>query len=91
MLTPEIRDAIATNANLGEVARLCKQQGMTTMLEDGRNKVLRGLTTPSEVLAAVFTSIDQYNEKPREGRPALADGAVIPEVGPSAGPGELDI
>jgi type II secretory ATPase GspE/PulE/Tfp pilus assembly ATPase PilB-like protein len=45
MLTPEIRDAIATNANLGEVARLCKQQGMTTMLEDGRNKVLRGLTT----------------------------------------------
>jgi type II secretory ATPase GspE/PulE/Tfp pilus assembly ATPase PilB-like protein len=33
-----------------------RRQGMQTMLEDGRNKILRGLTTPEEVIRAVYSA-----------------------------------
>jgi len=54
--TPDMRQAIARGAEHGEVAAAARRQGMRTMLEDGRNKVLNGVTTPDEVLRAVYSA-----------------------------------
>jgi type II secretory ATPase GspE/PulE/Tfp pilus assembly ATPase PilB-like protein len=54
--TPEMRSAIARGAEHGEIMAAARRQGMQTMLEDGRNKILRGLTTPEEVIRAVYSA-----------------------------------
>lgn len=54
--TPDMRQAIARGAEHGEIAAAARRQGMRTMLEDGRNKVLSGITTPDEVLRAVYSA-----------------------------------
>ncbi|MEM4407256.1 MAG: GspE/PulE family protein [Candidatus Caldarchaeum sp.] len=54
--TPEMRSAIARGAEHGEIMAAARRQGMQTMLEDGRNKILQGLTTPEEVIRAVYTA-----------------------------------
>ncbi|MEW5883063.1 MAG: GspE/PulE family protein [Armatimonadota bacterium] len=54
--TPDMRQAIARGAEHGEIAAAARRQGMRTMLEDGRNKVLNGVTTPDEVLRAVYSA-----------------------------------
>ncbi len=54
--TPDIRQAIARGVEHGEIAAAARRQGMRTMLEDGRNKVLNGVTTPDEVLRAVYSA-----------------------------------
>lgn len=54
--TPDMRQAIARGAEHGEIAAAARRQGMRTMLEDGRNKVLSGVTTPDEVLRAVYSA-----------------------------------
>lgn len=54
--TPDMRQAIARGAEHGEIAAAARRQGMRTMLEDGRNKVLNGITTPDEVLRAVYSA-----------------------------------
>jgi len=54
--TPDMRHAIARGAEHGEIAAAARRQGMRTMLEDGRNKVLSGITTPEEVLRAVYSA-----------------------------------
>jgi len=53
--TPEFRAAIAKNASFPELVEAAKNQGFRTMMDDGREKVLNGWTTPSEVIRAVFT------------------------------------
>lgn len=53
--TPDFKAAIARNAPLAELEGLARAQGYASMLDDGRNKVLNGWTTPEEVLKAVYT------------------------------------
>ena len=54
--TPDMRAAIARGSEHGEIKAAARRQGMTTMLEDGREKILKGLTTPDEVLRAVYSA-----------------------------------
>lgn len=54
--TPQLRDAIARGASMLELEQVARQNGYRSMLEDGREKVLRGWTTPEEVLRAVHTA-----------------------------------
>lgn len=56
-VTPQIREAILRRASGDEILQIARQQGMRTMLEDGRDKVLRGITTPGEVIKAVFAGM----------------------------------
>jgi type II secretory ATPase GspE/PulE/Tfp pilus assembly ATPase PilB-like protein len=53
--TPEFRHAVAKRFDYPELAAVARRQGYQTMLEDGRQKVLMGWTTPAEVLKAVYT------------------------------------
>lgn len=53
--TPDFRLAIAKGGNFQELNAAARAQGYRTMLEDGREKVLNGWTTPEEVIKAVFT------------------------------------
>lgn len=49
----DVREAIMRKASAGELRRIAIGNGMTTMLEDGFQKVAKGLTTPEEVLRVV--------------------------------------
>lgn len=53
--TPKLRAAIADQATLQELMAIAREQGFKTMLDDGRQKVLDGWTTPEEVIRAVFS------------------------------------
>ncbi len=46
----QIRQLIASGATILEISTLARQQGMTTLLEDGRDKVNQGKTTLEEIL-----------------------------------------
>lgn len=46
----EIKDLIAAKHDSDEIAKIAIQKGMTTMLDDGFDKVLKGITTIEEVL-----------------------------------------
>jgi type II secretory ATPase GspE/PulE/Tfp pilus assembly ATPase PilB-like protein len=54
--TPEMRSLIAKSAPFMELQAACRRQGMQTMMEDGRDKAMRGVTTPDEVIRAVYTA-----------------------------------
>jgi type II secretory ATPase GspE/PulE/Tfp pilus assembly ATPase PilB-like protein len=56
MNTHKIRQLITQGAPIYELTTAAKAQGMRTMLEDGLDKVMRGITTPSEVIHAVYTT-----------------------------------
>lgn len=49
----EIREAILNRASSAELKKIAVKNGMTTMLDDGFNKVCRGETTIEEVLRVV--------------------------------------
>ncbi len=53
--TPEFRHAVAEGADFRRIQEAARKQGYRTMLEDGKNKILMGWTTPEEVLRAVYT------------------------------------
>lgn len=53
--TPEFRLAIAKGGDWQALNAAAKAQGYRTMLDDGREKVLMGWTTPDEVVNAVYT------------------------------------
>lgn len=53
--TPEFKLAIAKKVDYLDLMAAAKKQGYRTMLEDGKNKVMMGWTTPDEVLKAVYT------------------------------------
>ena len=50
-----LKQAIHTGAGYPELLAVAKSQGFKTMQEDGKNKVLAGVTTPDEVMKAVST------------------------------------
>jgi len=49
-MTEDIKKLILKSASSEEITNLAKMQGMTTMFEDGVDKVLNGMTTLEEVL-----------------------------------------
>lgn len=53
--TPKFRAAIASRASHTEMMAVIREQGYRTMLEDGKNKIANGWTTPDEVIKAVYT------------------------------------
>jgi len=55
MGTPEVRAAVVRGVTPPEMMEIAKKQGFTSMMDDGRGKVLAGWTTPAEVLKAVYT------------------------------------
>ncbi len=44
-----LRKAINDNLDSGKIAQIARQTGMITLLEDGHNKVAKGLTTETEI------------------------------------------
>lgn len=66
MNTHAIKELVTRNASAMELYRAARAQGMRTMMEDGMDKVLRGITTPTEVIHAVYTAagLDAPQETP---------------------------
>jgi type II secretory ATPase GspE/PulE/Tfp pilus assembly ATPase PilB-like protein len=53
-VTNNIREAIIERKHSSEIKEIAKKEGMTTMVEDGFQKVLKGLTTVEEVLRVIY-------------------------------------
>lgn len=53
--TPKFRQAITKGVDIPHIAAAAREQGYATMMEDGKQKILKGWTTPDEVLKAVYT------------------------------------
>jgi type II secretory ATPase GspE/PulE/Tfp pilus assembly ATPase PilB-like protein len=51
----EFKQAVAQNVDYKVMLDVVRRQGFRTMLEDGKEKVLNGKTSPDEVIKAVFT------------------------------------
>jgi type II secretory ATPase GspE/PulE/Tfp pilus assembly ATPase PilB-like protein len=49
-MTEELKSLIMAKANASNIRDKAIEQGMTTMIEDGINKALAGVTTIEEVL-----------------------------------------
>ena len=52
----QTRELITRGAPMTELLQAAKSQGMRTMIQDGLDKVRAGITTPSEVIHAVYTA-----------------------------------
>ena len=52
-VTDKIREAIMKRLNSSEIKSIAINEGMTTMVQDGFNKVLQGLTTIEEILRVI--------------------------------------
>jgi type II secretory ATPase GspE/PulE/Tfp pilus assembly ATPase PilB-like protein len=50
-----LKNAITHRATFDQMLEVVKAQGFRSMLDDGRDKVLQGVTTPDEVMRAVST------------------------------------
>lgn len=59
----ELKDAILAGKSAGELFKIVRTQGMLTMGEDGALKVLRGVTTLSEVERVTDISIHRTQER----------------------------
>ncbi|HLV79029.1 MAG TPA: hypothetical protein VKT32_02070, partial [Chthonomonadaceae bacterium] len=56
--TPELREMIVRHASVGEINNYLRaSQNFRTMLEDGYDKISKGVTTPKEVFTAVFSTM----------------------------------
>jgi type IV pilus assembly protein PilB len=49
-VTPKVKQLIIEKAEADEIGRVARAEGMNTMLDDGINKVVKGVTTIEEVL-----------------------------------------
>lgn len=56
-ISPAIREAIVSRASGDAIAEIARKEGFRTMLDDGRDKILRGITTPHEVIQAVYAGV----------------------------------
>ncbi|MFH0932681.1 MAG: GspE/PulE family protein, partial [bacterium] len=52
-MADNIKNLILKRASSGEIMKLARQNGMTTMLDDGAKKVFSGITTLEEVLRVI--------------------------------------
>ena len=51
MLDDDIRQLILKNVDSGTLKKTAAQKGMRSLMDDGANKVLRGVTSVAEVLS----------------------------------------
>ena len=58
-VTPEIQEMIVRRASQGDIKEAAVASGMVTLLRDGFNKVLQGITDISELTRVVFTAGQQ--------------------------------
>jgi type II secretory ATPase GspE/PulE/Tfp pilus assembly ATPase PilB-like protein len=56
MNTRQMRELITQSAPVSKLFAAAREQKMRTMMEDGMDKVFSGVTTPSELIHAVYTS-----------------------------------
>jgi general secretion pathway protein E len=56
-ISPAVREAIVNRASGDQIMQIAVKEGYRTMLDDGRDKVLRGVTTPHEVIQAVYAGV----------------------------------
>jgi type II secretory ATPase GspE/PulE/Tfp pilus assembly ATPase PilB-like protein len=52
----QLRELITHGASMTDLLQAARSQGMRTMIQDGLDKVKAGITTPSEVVHAVYTA-----------------------------------
>ena len=62
LINQEIRDAISSNIRKDELRALVYDSGVTTLLQDGLEKVLEGQTTLEEILKIVELEDDEKEE-----------------------------
>jgi len=55
LATPEFRLGVARSLDTPSLTEIARKQGFRTMLEDGKEKIMSGWTTPGEVIKAVYT------------------------------------
>ena len=53
MITHEIRELIVNNATATRIKEAARKEGMTSLLENGLEKILEGVTSLHEVLSTV--------------------------------------
>ena len=58
VMNSQLRELAFSRAPLGELRKAAKASGMRTLLEDGRRKVLAGVTTPEEVARNTVQDIE---------------------------------
>ncbi|MFA4016069.1 MAG: hypothetical protein RUDDFDWM_001170 [Candidatus Fervidibacterota bacterium] len=58
VIDSELREAISKGANASELRQLAIQKGMRTLIQDAREKMLKGITTPEEVARVVYEFIE---------------------------------
>jgi len=58
VMNAQLRDLTFNRASLSELRQAAKASGMKSLLEDGRRKVLRGVTTPEEVARVTVQDIE---------------------------------
>jgi type II secretory ATPase GspE/PulE/Tfp pilus assembly ATPase PilB-like protein len=63
--TEEIKQLIQSRARTSDILQMARQDGMTTLLQDGIQKVLRGLTTFQQVKAVVAPHLVQMFKEPK--------------------------
>ena len=51
MLDDDIRQLVLKNVDSGTIKKTAAQKGMRSLMDDGANKVLKGLTSVAEVLS----------------------------------------
>ncbi len=56
-ISPAVREALINRASSDQIMQIAVKEGFRTMLDDGRDKVLRGITTPHEVIQAVYAGV----------------------------------
>jgi len=54
-LNNEVRELAFSKAPIGELRKACIASGMRTLMEDGKLKIFRGVTTPTEIAAVAQT------------------------------------
>jgi type II secretory ATPase GspE/PulE/Tfp pilus assembly ATPase PilB-like protein len=65
MNTHSIKELTTRGASTMDLFKAAKAQGMRTMMQDGMEKVTRGITTPNEVIHAVYTAATIEQEHAR--------------------------
>ncbi|MEK8023264.1 MAG: ATPase, T2SS/T4P/T4SS family [Candidatus Hydrogenedentota bacterium] len=64
LVDDDVKDMILARRASGEILRAARKKGMKTIKEDGRDKVLRGLTTPSEIIRVTDASAGEEKSSP---------------------------
>jgi len=82
--SPDLKVLVTQRASALEMHRVARAQGFRTMMEDGLKKVLEGVTTPSEVIHAVYTAALMEPPVPPEGEGEDFSPAASEEVTDSA-------